>query len=145
MGFQPPPKLAAFHGKSLAISVKALCSTCVAISRYRLSLKPSAGVRRRKNHCTSAPKLNLPEGGVLDTPRHIFAEEIRREGELNSFELAALLGQSALTDQAYYGSRLANADRGHIFPRPRPWLGDADDIMKWDEIVNPRKKPVPAG
>jgi hypothetical protein len=86
-----------------------------------------------------------PPGVSLYTPRHIFAEEVRREGGLNRFELAALLGQSALTDQAYYGPRLANADREYTFALPRPWPGDADDIMEWDEIVNPRKKPAPAG
>lgn len=71
------------------------------------------------------------------TARHIFAEEIRREGDRTRFELAALLGHSLLTNTVYYGPRRADCDRDFDFILPRPWPGDAADIELWDHKVNP--------
>ena len=71
------------------------------------------------------------------TARHIFAEEIRREGDRTRFELAALLGHSLLTNAVYYGPRRPDCDRDFDFILPRPWPGDATDIELWDHKVNP--------
>ena len=81
----------------------------------------------------------------LYTARHIFAEECRRSRDLNRFELAALLGHSMLTNQVHYGPRLKNAPRGYKYILPRPWPGDADDIMAWDNTVNPRRNQFGQG
>ena len=73
----------------------------------------------------------------LYTARHIFAEEIRRTGDLTRFELAALLGHSLITNQVYYGPLREELDREYEYALPRPWPGDADDIELWDYKVNP--------
>ena len=92
-----------------------------------------------------ATSAKTPLTVSLYTARHIFAEECRRSRELTRFELAALLGHSMLTNQVYYGPRQDHADRGYSFIIPRPWPGDADDIMKWDETVNPRRNQFRQG
>jgi len=81
----------------------------------------------------------------LYTARHIFAEECRRSRGLTRFELATLLGHSMLTNQFYYGPRQENAPRGYEYILPRPWPGDADDIMAWDNTVNPRRNQFGQG
>ncbi|MDU4254481.1 hypothetical protein [Pseudomonas sp.] len=80
------------------------------------------------------------EGGLgvsLYTARHIFAEETRRSQQFTRFELAAMLGHSMLTNQVYYGPRDGSSEREFDNVLPRPWPGDADDIMRWDAKVNP--------
>lgn len=71
------------------------------------------------------------------TCRHIFAEEVRRAQTYTRFELAAMMGHSLLTNQAFYGPRDATMPRGFDFTLPRPWPGDAEDIQRWDYQVNP--------
>ena len=79
-----------------------------------------------------------PEAGVsLYTARHIFAEEIRRDGGYTRYELAAMLGHSLLTNQVYYGPKSQHTAREYSFVLPKAWPGDADDIMRWDHKVNP--------
>lgn len=46
------------------------------------------------------------------TCRHIFAEEVRRAQTYTRFELAAMMGHSLLTNQAFYGPRDATMPRG---------------------------------
>lgn len=74
---------------------------------------------------------------TIYTARHIFAEEVRRSLRYTRYELAAMLGHSLLTNQKYYGPRSGAAPRGFDFVLPRPWPGDAEDIMLWDRKVNP--------
>jgi integrase len=89
------------------------------------------------------------QGGSLSvtfyTARHIFAEEVRRSLKYTRYELAAMLGHSMLTNQKYYGPRDSTSDRGFSFVLPRPWPGDADEIMTWDKHVNPVSHRVRQG
>ena len=71
------------------------------------------------------------------TARHTFAEEIRRSTAYTRFELAAMLGHSLLTNQVYYGPRSGDVAREFEYALPRPWPGDAEEIMQWDKTVNP--------
>lgn len=71
------------------------------------------------------------------TARHTFAEEIRRSKAYTRFELAAMLGHSLLTNQVYYGPRSGDVAREFEYALPRPWPGDAEEIMQWDKTVNP--------
>lgn len=71
------------------------------------------------------------------TARHIFAEEIRRSRLFTRFELAAMMGHSLLSNQAYYGPRDKTLPRGFDFVLPRPWPGDAEDLKQWNYTVNP--------
>lgn len=79
----------------------------------------------------------LANSFTLYTCRHIFAEEVRRSGAYDRYELAALLGHSLITNSVYYGPRSKGVGRGHQFVLPRPWPGDAEEILKWDHQVNP--------
>lgn len=85
------------------------------------------------------------QGVSLYTARHIFAEETRRSDQFTRFELAAMLGHSMLTNQVYYGPRSIKCDRDFDFKLPRPWPGDADDIMQWDRQVNPLRQRFTQG
>ena len=89
-------------------------------------------------HIQPAPGRELSGSSfTLYTCRHIFAEEVRRSGAFDRYELAALLGHSLITNSVYYGPRSKGVGRGHQFVLPRPWPGDADEILKWDHQVNP--------
>jgi hypothetical protein len=88
------------------------------------------------------------EGGhgvSLYTARHIFAEETRRSLSFTRFELAAMLGHSMLTNQVYYGPRDGASEREFDYLLPKPWPGDADDIMRWDAKVNPLRQRFAQG
>lgn len=74
-----------------------------------------------------------------NTGRHIFAEECRRSLRFTRYELASMLGHSMITNQVHYGPRQEHLNRGHTFVLPRPWPGDAEAIMEWDDMVNPRR------
>ncbi|WP_326430292.1 hypothetical protein VQ574_21455 (plasmid) [Stutzerimonas frequens] len=98
------------------------------------------------------PQLNVDDeddesghGVSLYTARHIFAEEVRRSCRFTRFELAAMLGHSMLTNQVYYGPRDGSSDREFDFALPKPWPGDADDIMRWDAKVNPLRQRFAQG
>lgn len=98
--------------------------------------------RVSKNHdvevVTPGDDGNSDEKGVtFYSARHVFAEEVRRSYQYTRFEMAAMLGHSLLTNQTFYGPRTTGASREFSFVLPRPWPGDADDIMRWDEKVNP--------
>ncbi|ENA26973.1 hypothetical protein HMPREF1487_09452 [Pseudomonas sp. HPB0071] len=97
--------------------------------------KNTANVKRKAKGSEVEKKRQLSVS--LYTARHIFAEEVRRSHKYTRFELAAMLGHTMLTNQIYYGPRSINVERGHSFPLPRPWPGDAEDIMEWDHKVNP--------
>lgn len=76
----------------------------------------------------------------LYTARHLFAEEVRRSGSFIRAELAAMMGHTTLTNSKFYGVRTAQKEwdiRQHDFVLPRPWPGDAEEIMQWHRKLNP--------
>lgn len=92
-------------------------------------------VCRAHQHCKAMPAVNFY------TARHTFAEEVRRSDEFSRYELAALLGHSMLTNQMYYGPKEKSCVREYpAYVLPRPWPGDADNIMRWDDTVNPVRR-----
>lgn len=86
---------------------------------------------------TSSPALFDGNALTFYTARHAFAEEARRSGSFSRFEIAAVLGHSMITNQAYYGPRRESLDREHSFVLPKPWPGDAEAIEMWDKTANP--------
>lgn len=88
---------------------------------------------------TSSPALMEGNSLSLYTARHTFAEECRRDGRISQYQIAALLGHSMITNQAYYGLRRENLPREHTFCLPSAWPGDAEAIELWDRTVNPQR------
>ncbi len=68
----------------------------------------------------------------LYTGRHIFATEIRRQGDSSRYDLAALLGHKDTFNQRYYGDHDKTKDREFQYTLPKPWPGVSDTIEKID-------------
>lgn len=106
-----------------------------------ISHSAAAFIAPHNGEPTTVPtQKNLTGLGISpNTARHIFAEECRRSLRFTRYELASMLGHSMITNQVHYGPRQDQLDRGHSFVLPRPWPGDAEAIMEWDDMVNPRR------
>lgn len=97
----------------------------------------SGSTKSDKGQPTAVLEEILSRSVSFYTARHTFAEEIRRSMSFTRFELAAMLGHSLLTNQVYYGPRTGEVKREFEYALPRPWPGDAEEIMQWDQTVNP--------
>ncbi len=94
----------------------------------------------KNNIVISTPRdIGEPDerGVTFYTARHVFAEEVRRSYQYTRFEMAAMLGHCMLRNQRFYGPRAKEASREFDFVLPRPWPGDAEEIMEWDFKLNP--------
>jgi hypothetical protein len=71
---------------------------------------------------------------TLNTGRHVFASEIRRQQESTQYALAALLGHSDTINQKYYGDTrpLETDKRRFSFSLAKPWPGSAAAVEAVD-------------
>lgn len=98
--------------------------------------------RRTFNLAADACRQEIWERTQLDgilrmySSRHIFASEVRRSGEFDKYDLAAMMGHVDTYNQRYYGDLTGSSERRFNTPLAKAWPGVAADIRKREESMS---------